>query len=359
MMLNLSFVNNQIRTNSVLRMSGEQYKRIEGFPALYIDRYSYIIQATVHARYGEPAITSADEHTPEGAYALHMGAFNSISWNTQFIMDEDHNYKSVSMADCELFKTEPFRIRRKGSVIIQNDVWIGQGCTIYGGVTIHNGAVVAGNSVVTKDVPPYWIVGGAPARPIKPRFDEGIIKKLLAIQWWDWSNEKIRANRSWFEKEPESFANRFYREISRQPERIDIPSWPHTYLFFPDFDEPFGVWKHVVLNFCKTFARDETRGLVLFVENNSETENYLRELEVLTEHIDAVCQLYVYAGGGKRRKQHFPVLTIILPAVVCTQSNEPVWLTNLRFPLFPGLIFPFFERGKTVLLQAIALKQLT
>jgi virginiamycin A acetyltransferase len=83
---------------------------------------------------------------------------------------------------------------KKGDTIIGNDVWIGMDATILPGVSIGDGAIVSARSVVTKNVEPYTIVGGNPARPIKKRFDDGIIEKLLSIKWWDWPAEKIEAN---------------------------------------------------------------------------------------------------------------------------------------------------------------------
>lgn len=79
----------------------------------------------------------------------------------------------------------------KGNTIIGNDVWIGHDATIMPGVAIGDGAIIATKAVVTKDVAPYTIVGGNPAKPIKKRFSDDIISKLLELKWWDWDIEKI------------------------------------------------------------------------------------------------------------------------------------------------------------------------
>jgi len=83
---------------------------------------------------------------------------------------------------------------QKGDINIGNDVWIGYNATIMAGVTIGDGAIIATNSTVIKDVEPYSIVGGNPANEIKKRFSESTIAKLLALQWWNWNIEKITQN---------------------------------------------------------------------------------------------------------------------------------------------------------------------
>ncbi|WP_026475180.1 CatB-related O-acetyltransferase [Alkaliflexus imshenetskii] len=82
----------------------------------------------------------------------------------------------------------------KGDIIIGNDVWIGYNATILSGVTIGDGAIVAANATVVKDVEPYAIVGGNPAKVIRMRFPEEKIAKLLELQWWNWDIEKITRN---------------------------------------------------------------------------------------------------------------------------------------------------------------------
>lgn len=93
----------------------------------------------------------------------------------------------------------------KGDTVIGNDVWIGYGATIMPGITIGDGAIIASKSVVTKDIEPYTIVGGNPAKRIKKRFSEETITKLLELQWWDWEIEKITNNLTKLTASPEEF----------------------------------------------------------------------------------------------------------------------------------------------------------
>jgi hypothetical protein len=99
----------------------------------------------------------------------------------------------------------------KGDIVIQNDVWIGAKSTIMSGVKISNGSVVGAGSVVTKDVPPYAIVAGNPAKVVKYRFSEEQIEKLLSIAWWNWDEQKIKDNAMdmWSDNINE-FINKFY-----------------------------------------------------------------------------------------------------------------------------------------------------
>jgi hypothetical protein len=85
-----------------------------------------------------------------------------------------------------------------GNVAIGNDVWIGARVTIKDNIRVGNGAVVAAGAVVVKDVPPYAIVGGVPARIIRFRFEDNIIQQLQKLQWWDWSESRLRAAQRWF-----------------------------------------------------------------------------------------------------------------------------------------------------------------
>ncbi|TJV70721.1 MAG: CatB-related O-acetyltransferase [Mesorhizobium sp.] len=118
-----------------------------------------------------------------------IGSYCSIAAGVLFIAAGEHPMSLVS--------TYPFagadRDLTKGPITVGNDVWIGSRAIVLSGVTIGHGAIVGAGSVVTKDVPPYAVVAGNPARLIRHRFEPEVIADLLAIRWWDWSDDKIEA----------------------------------------------------------------------------------------------------------------------------------------------------------------------
>lgn len=129
-----------------------------------------------------------------------IGNFCSIADGLQIIMRGDHHSEWVTTFPFMCFwkngslpKNIPCQGKSKGKVIIGNDVWIGLDVLILSGVTIGDGAIVGARSVVTKDVPPYAIAAGNPARVVKYRFDEATIQKLLRIAWWNWPDYEIGA----------------------------------------------------------------------------------------------------------------------------------------------------------------------
>ena len=133
---------------------------------------------------------------------LIIGKFCAIGKGVEFIMNgANHRMNSAS--------TYPFNIMGggwervtpslkdlpiKGDTVVGNDVWIGQNVTVLPGVHIGDGAIIGANSVVSKDVQPYTVVGGNPIKLIRRRFDDGTTEFLLGLKWWDWSAEKIFKN---------------------------------------------------------------------------------------------------------------------------------------------------------------------
>ena len=140
-------------------------------------------------------------HYPILREKLIIGKFCSIACGTKFLFNcANHSLKSLSTYTFPLFYEE-WELEKsnittawdnKGDIVIGNDVWIGYETVIMAGVHIGDGAIIAARAVVTKDVPPYTIVGGTPAKEIRKRFDTEVIQQLLKLKWWDWSTNKIR-----------------------------------------------------------------------------------------------------------------------------------------------------------------------
>ena len=132
---------------------------------------------------------------------LIIGKFCSIACNAKFMFTSgNHNLDSLSTYPFPIFFDEwgldPKNItdawNNKGDIVVGNDVWIGYDAIIMPGVHIGDGAIIGAKSLVTKDVEPYSIVGGVPAKQIRKRFDDSTIQILEDIKWWDWPEEKIK-----------------------------------------------------------------------------------------------------------------------------------------------------------------------
>lgn len=141
-------------------------------------------------------------HYPVNNDKLMIGKFCSIACRAKFIMNSgNHLMKSLSTYTFPIFGEEWDETLNpkdawdnKGNIEIGNDVWIGYEAIIMSGVKIGDGAIIGTRAVVTKDIPPYAIVGGTPAKIIRKRYEDKIISKLMEIKWWNWSYEKIQRN---------------------------------------------------------------------------------------------------------------------------------------------------------------------
>ena len=247
-------------------------KEMPLFPLFTIDKDSYIIDADIYMN------VRPEPHEGFSCTNLHIGRFCSISQNVLFHMGNGHNYKCVAMGVKELLANAPFRQDvqtnyNKGSIIIQNDVWIGNGATIMSGVTIHNGAVIAANAHVVQDVPPYAIVGGNPAQIIGYRFGFDIIEQLQAIQWWYWPDEKIKENAHYFSEDVERFCNTFYAEALARIESLlpgnaslILEETERTrYLLIPDFDSTYAAYIWVINQFLESYPRKREKFLIIYL----------------------------------------------------------------------------------------------
>ena len=142
-------------------------------------------------------------HYPINHERLIIGKFCSIACGVKFLFNcANHTLKSLSTYTFPLFY-EDWGLEKsnvasawdnKGDIVIGNDVWIGFEAVILAGVKIGDGAIIGTRAVVTKDVPPYSIVGGVPAKVIRKRYNPDIIEQLLSLRWWDWAKDRIKRN---------------------------------------------------------------------------------------------------------------------------------------------------------------------
>lgn len=130
-----------------------------------------------------------------------IGKFCCISWNVTIYGESKHNFKAPSMYTSYhwnhvfgIDNKKNAEVECKAKTTIGNDVWIGNGAIIINGVSVGDGAVIGAGAVVTKDVAPYSVVAGVPAKQIKQRFDDKTVIQLLEIKWWNWPPEVIGEN---------------------------------------------------------------------------------------------------------------------------------------------------------------------
>lgn len=272
------------------------------FKILTAGKDTYIVNATVETGVN----LDNDIESNCGCYNLQIGSYSSLAENILFLIDINHDYLSVAQGCVSEFKNVPIekKIKRKGQIIIENDVWIGSGATIMNGITIHNGAIVAAKSVVTKDVPPYAIVGGAPAKIIRYRFPADVIGKLLQISWWNWTSNDIKNRRNDFEGNVEDFSEKYYpsaleefNAIKRLPSPAEVRSG-ENFLFAVDPHDNYPLFKKIIKEFCQKFDGTENQLILYLSGNESECQKMFglvsKELELYQQY-----NVYVYIYTGE------------------------------------------------------------
>lgn len=254
---------------------------------------------------------------------VQIGRFNSIAHGLKIHVGRNHNIKRVHTGALELFlenkgisqKNMATSFNQKGSVIIQNDVWIGGDVTIVPNVIIRNGAVIARNSHVASDVPPYAIVGGNPAKIIGYRYPQELIKKLQIIQWWYWDHDKLLANAEYFTEDVVGFCDKFFLEANRQYE-LDLESKTienDRYFAFVDWYEAYSSYPFILKQFLSTYADREDKKLTLFIledvkSGHIEEELFLKTkgiIENINDSAEYSCKVELCRGGVDEAKSVF------------------------------------------------------
>lgn len=262
----------KLRSYTEYKISGGA---LDGFPFLSIDRDSYIVQAEVQS--------GINFRPKDGRHCLMIGKGCSLADNITFMIDLNHDYRAVSQgANAFLEGIVPVeKTPRKGTIIIQNDVWVGHGATIMAGVTLHNGSIVAAEAVVTKDVPSYAMVGGNPARVLGYRFVPEVVTALQNIAWWDWSEKVQLARRKDFALPAEVFAEKYLPQVE-DIEAIPLPGNGLNSVFFPvDVGEPFPLYPKVLAEYFQQNRPNVE--LLIYIPADRSTRENICEIECILE----------------------------------------------------------------------------
>lgn len=288
MIVNFSLNPGAIKQTQVFTCEVQKDKPM--FPLIYLGRDSYIVSSEIQS--------GINFNLDAGIHNLQIGAHCGIADKITFMINLNHNYRGVvnGYASFEMDIVPKEHLKQKGQILIQNDVWIGHGATLMNGINIGNGAVVAAESVVTKDVPPYAIVAGNPAKIIKYRFGEEQINKLQKIAWWNWTTEKQESNKTYFGDTINEFIERFYPEAlqSFNDIKIDFQKEKTTFLMFTDFEENYSITERIIKEYITKHVK-ETQ-LFIYVEDDINTDKTLSIindilLEAGQEDIDIVAHV--------------------------------------------------------------------
>lgn len=278
----------QIRSYQELSISSPG--PLQGFPLLSIDTSSYIVQAEIQSGINfEPSA---------GRHCIAIGKGCSLADKITFMIDLNHNYSGVVQGEWAFMQdaASVSAIRRKATIIIQNDVWIGHGATIMAGVTLHNGCVVAAGAVVTKDVPPYTIVGGNPARVLRRRFDEETAMALQKIAWWDWPEQTQRARKKDFCLPAQEFAEKYL------PDRSTVTPPPpggvggrKLVLFIPDVEAAHPLYPQILKQYL---AKDRPHmELLIYLPKKVSDRRHQGDIEAILERsVDRDCYITLQTG---------------------------------------------------------------
>ena len=262
-----------------------------------------------------------------------IGRFCSLSHELLFLVGRNHNYKAITTSS-QLPIRPKTRSKNPQQIIIGHDVWIGHGATILGGVKIGNGAVIGANAVVAKDIPPYAIAVGNPARVIKYRFDEETIKKMLAVKWWNWSLEKIADNFPLM-NDVEKFLETHY-----SPELEEFPEDEFTqklnnftgggigkvYQFISDFRAQNPLWLKVVKDFKQANLEDAL--LVIWLDKDTTDEDSKNLSEAVGDYKNILTLKHekTFSPAALRKSTHF----ITTREMTTLEAMDYLWDTDVK-----------------------------
>lgn len=334
---------NTVKDFTILNCSWEKG---ENFPLLSIDKESYIVGLTLES--------GINFDLQKGVHNIQVGKRSMIAHEVVFVVNINHNYHGVSMRMEDLLSgvCPTQRLREKGQIIVGNDCWIGRGATVMGGTRIHNGAVVAANAVVTKDVPPYAIVGGNPAKIIGYRCCADTIEKLQKISWWEWPDSRISSRKEDFALGLEAFAGKYIDEAEKEinsVKKIDMsdvnPNFYNRgrrYLVVPDIMERYPTFPRILDEYTKKFENADTELCVYIPETPDKEVIVERILPFFSAYEDKNCNVTLYAAQ-EDEKQIFKSVTHYITNRMGRNIRRMDLADIFGVKCISGVDFPIFE----------------
>ena len=210
-----------------------------------------------------------------------VGRYTSMAHRIVFLLGMNHDHNALTSYPLQIITGERSSLDRinppaypanRHQILIGSDVWLGADAVLMGGVHIGSGAVIGAGAVVAKDVPPYAVVVGNPARIVRYRFDAETIAALLRIKWWNWRKDEISAHIPQFIHDLPAFIAAFDHPIEEDSmdegaaaiRRLRAEGY-HVSYFIPDLEMPeeFSVWTHVIDDYLITHSATDKEALVI------------------------------------------------------------------------------------------------
>ena len=319
----------------------------KNFPVLSIGVDSYVGEGTADAVIDNDYV-----------YNVQIGRYTSIADRLRLLIDLNHDYKCVGQGRVRGVEySRPKCIKRKGQIVIMNDCWIGSDVTILGGVTVGNGAVVAAGSMVTKDVMPYSIVAGNPAKVIGYRFDEDQIEKLNTIRWWNWSHETIVSSSKDIFGDVDEFIRKYYSKSKLDLMNVKSVDFEvmhdegvegKVFLYIPDFEQDYPTYPRVIGSFAKAYS-DTNNELLLYIRDDEFLDEKIELLnELFQKYEDYNCFINLFIGNVEDERSLF----FNVDGYVTNRSVDNVYHMDLAalydIPVISGVDIPVFEPEKEV-----------
>jgi virginiamycin A acetyltransferase len=252
---------------------------------------------------------------------LQVGNYSSIGRNINLFFNRNHDIKAITTSPhIKTGGRDNYKIQQKGQILIGHDVWLGKDVTIIADVKIGNGAVVGTRAVVAKDIPPYAVVVGNPAKVVKYRFHDDQVEKLLKIKWWNWDADTIERRQHYFSYDLDRFIDRFYDEPQSGPAIAPIPLEVKSkvILIVSDDDYPSPVIDKVILEYLDRFRADDDITLLIKTDCPETTESLISKYRETVSAHPGCPHIHFINTGAHQEKNLFKQIDYF----VATRSRD-------------------------------------